>query len=93
MVTKDTRERYYKFDSKEINISKPTEVCFPFLYVIQRQQKPDSTLCQTDTFAGGLAPIYISILETCPSSRGSTKRSKERQRPTLGVCFSQVSIF
>ena len=32
------------------------------------------------------------VSERCPSYRESTKRSKERQGPTLGVHFSEVSI-
>ena len=34
----------------------------------------------------------MSILERCPSYKESNKRSKERQGPTLGVRFTEVSI-
>ena len=34
----------------------------------------------------------VSVLAKCPSYRESNKRSKERQRPTLGVCFIEVSV-
>ena len=34
----------------------------------------------------------MSILERCPSYRESNKRSKERQGPTLGVRFTEVSV-
>ena len=35
---------------------------------------------------------HVSDLEGCPSNRESTKSSKERMRPTLGVRFSEVSV-
>ena len=34
----------------------------------------------------------MSVLERCPSYRESNEGSKERQGPTLGVCFREVSI-
>ena len=34
----------------------------------------------------------MSVLERCPSYRESNKGSKERQGPTLGVCFREVSV-
>ena len=34
----------------------------------------------------------MSVLERCPSYRESNKGSKERQGPTLGVRFREVSI-
>ena len=34
----------------------------------------------------------MSILERCPSYKESNKRSKERQGPTLGVRFTEVSV-
>ena len=34
----------------------------------------------------------MSVLERCPSYRGSNKGSKERQGPTLGVRFTQLSV-
>ena len=33
----------------------------------------------------------MSVLERCPSYRESNKGSKERQGPTLGVRFTEVS--
>ena len=42
-----------------------------------------STLSKTDTFGTGTK---------CPSYRESNKRSKERQGPTLGVRFIEVSV-
>ena len=35
---------------------------------------------------------YVSFLERDVCIIESTKRCKERQRPTPGVCFSEVSI-
>ena len=43
-----------------------------------------STLSKKDTFG--------SLLERCPSYRESNKRSKEKQGPTLGVHFTEVSV-
>ena len=34
----------------------------------------------------------MSVLERCPSCRESNKGSKERQGPTLGVRFREVSV-
>ena len=34
----------------------------------------------------------MSILERCPSYKESNKRSKERQGPTLGVRFTELSF-
>ena len=34
----------------------------------------------------------MSVLEKCLSYRESNKESKERQGPTLGVCFTEVSV-
>ena len=34
----------------------------------------------------------MSVLERCPSYRESNKGSKERQGPTLGVRFMEVSV-
>ena len=34
----------------------------------------------------------MSILERCPTYKESNKRSKERQGPTLGVRFTEVSV-
>ena len=34
----------------------------------------------------------MSVLERCPSYRESNKWSKERQRPTLSVRFTEVSV-
>ena len=34
----------------------------------------------------------MSVLERCPSYRESNKGSKERQGPTLSVCFTEVSV-
>ena len=34
----------------------------------------------------------MSVLERCPSYRKSKKGSKERQGPTLSVCFTEVSV-
>ena len=42
-----------------------------------------STLPKTDTFGTGTK---------CPSYRESNTGSKERQRPTLGVHFTEVSV-
>ena len=36
--------------------------------------------------------FYVTILERCPSSSESTRRSKARQGPTLGVRFREVSV-
>ena len=33
---------------------------------------------------------YVSILERCPSYRESNKESKEREGPSLSVCFTEV---
>ena len=34
----------------------------------------------------------VSVLLRCPSYKESTKRSKERQEPTLGLRFSEVPV-
>ena len=34
----------------------------------------------------------MSVLQRCPSYRESNERSKERQGPTLGVRFTEVSV-
>ena len=34
----------------------------------------------------------MSVLERCQSYRESNKGSKERQGPTLSVCFTEVSV-
>ena len=34
----------------------------------------------------------MSVLQRCPSYRESNKESKERQEPTLGVRFTDVSV-
>ena len=34
----------------------------------------------------------MSVLQGCLSYRESNKESKERQGPTLGVCFTEVSV-
>ena len=34
----------------------------------------------------------MSVLQRCPSYRESNKGSKERQGPTLGVRFTEVSV-
>ena len=34
----------------------------------------------------------VFVLERCPSYRESNKGSKERQGPTLGVRFTEVSV-
>ena len=34
----------------------------------------------------------MSVLERCPSYRESNEESKERQGPTLGVRFTEVSV-
>ena len=49
-----------------------------------------STLSKTDTFRTGTKTV--SVLERCLSYRESNKESKERQGPTLGVCFTEVSV-
>ena len=36
--------------------------------------------------------FLVSVLKRCPSYRESNKRSKERQGPTLGVRFTEVSV-
>ena len=33
----------------------------------------------------------MSVLERCPSDRESNKGSKEREGPSLSVCFTEVS--
>ena len=35
----------------------------------------------------------MTVLASCSSYRESTRRSNERQGPTLGVRFSEVSVF
>ena len=45
--------------------------------------KIQSPLPKTDTFGTGTK---------CPSYRESSKDSKERQGPALGVCFIEVSV-
>ena len=35
---------------------------------------------------------YVSVLERSPSYRESNKESKEKQGPTLGVRFTEVSV-
>ena len=42
-----------------------------------------------DTFETG---TKVSVSERCPSSKESNKGSKERQGPTLSVCFTEVSV-
>ena len=39
-----------------------------------------------------LGRSLLAVLERCPSYRESNKGSKERQGPTLGVRFTEVSI-
>ena len=36
--------------------------------------------------------LEVSILQRCPSYGESNKGSKERQGPTLGVPFTEVSV-
>ena len=40
----------------------------------------------------GRKPLLVSILASCSSYRESIRRSKERQGPTLGVRFGEVSV-
>ena len=40
----------------------------------------------------GRDQLLVSVLQRCPSYRESNKGSKERQGPTLGVCFTEVSV-
>ena len=35
----------------------------------------------------------MSVLLRCPSYGESNKRSTEKYGPTLGVCFTEVSVF
>ena len=52
--------------------------------MLERTNVIQSTLSKSDTFGTGL--------ERCPSYRKSNKGSKERQGPTLGVRFTEVSV-
>ena len=52
--------------------------------MLERTNVIQSTLSKSDTFGTGL--------ERCPSYRKSNRRSKERQGPTLGVHFTEVSV-
>ena len=36
--------------------------------------------------------VLVSILERCPSYKESNKGNKQRQGPTLGVRFTEVSV-
>ena len=36
--------------------------------------------------------FHLSVLERCPSYRKSNRASKERQGPTRGVRFTEVSV-
>ena len=40
----------------------------------------------------GRDQLWVSVLQRCPSYRESNKGSKERQGPTLGVCFTEMSV-
>ena len=35
----------------------------------------------------------MSVLQRCPSYRESNSGGKERQRPTLGFSFTEVSVY
>ena len=48
-----------------------------------------STLSKTDTFGTGTKG---SVLERCRSYKESNKGNKQRQGPTLGVRFTEVSV-
>ena len=50
---------------------------------------PQLTLSKTDTFGAGTKK---SMLERCRSYKESNKTSKERQGPTVGVSFTDVSV-
>ena len=50
---------------------------------LKRESTVQSTLSKTDTFEAGTK---------CPSYGESNKGSKERQGPTLGVHFAEVSV-
>ena len=54
--------------------------------VMSRSAWNESWLCpfKMDTFGIGT--------KRCPSYKESNKKSKERQGPTLGVCFTEESI-
>ena len=57
---------------------------FPGTSVFSSPQKlTQSTLSKTDTLGTGTK---------CPSYKESNKGSKERQGPTISVCFTEVSI-
>ena len=58
---------------------------FRTIVMYERTNVIQSTLSKSDTFGTGL--------ERCPSYRKSNRRSKERQGPTLGVRFTEVSVF
>ena len=40
----------------------------------------------------GRDQLQVSVLQGCLSYRESNKESKEKQGPTLGVCFTGVAI-
>ena len=40
----------------------------------------------------GRDQLWVSVLPRCPSYRESNQGSPERQGPTLGVCFTKVSV-
>ena len=40
----------------------------------------------------GRDQLWVSVLQRCLSYRESNKGNKERQRPTLGVSFTEVSV-
>ena len=48
-------------------------------------------LSEADTF-GASTIIIVSVLQKCPPYRESTKRTKERQRQSVGVRYNEVSI-
>ena len=47
-----------------------------------------STLLKMDTFETS----SMCVLERSPSYRESNKGSKEKQGPSVGICFTEVSV-
>ena len=64
--------------------------CYCWKLLIFSYLELHSTLFKKDTFGTGTEWLFIS--ERCPSYRELNIGSKERQGPTLGVHFTEVSV-
>ena len=79
--------------TKEVLLQSIECILFILFYTVTATKKMIllcmcSQLSKTDTSWTGT----VSVLERCPSYRESTIRGKKRQRPTLGIHFSEVPV-